>query len=73
MVQYPSTKLLKFKKGDYVKLIRDKDEYANYGVKKGMVGYVISEYSQDKRWLIAFSKEGTYAEVWVYENDLELV
>ncbi len=72
-IPYPSTKLHKFKKGDYVKLIRDKDEYANYGVKKGMVGYVISEYSQDNRWLIAFSKEGTYAEVWVYENDLELV
>ncbi len=69
-------KLPKFKEYDKVRLINDKPAYEKEGVKKGMIGCVMSTYAIQSEWQVIFSEEGTardIADLAVHEDDLELI
>ena len=65
----------KFKLNDWVVVIKDKPDYEKAGVKKGMVGFVVSEHAIKSKWDVIFSEKDSYrdiAEISVHEDDLEL-
>ncbi len=66
----------KFKEYDKVVLVKDKSRYEKDGVKKGMIGCVVSTNAIRSEWEVIFSEEGTardIADIDVHEDDLELV
>lgn len=48
---------------DWVQIIVEKEEYAKYGVHKGMEGCVLMPDSYDNTWYVEFSKEDGSGEV----------
>lgn len=67
---------VRFKEYDMVELTVDKPKYKKEGVKKGMRGCVMSEYTIKGQWQIIFSEEGTgkdVADIMVLEEDFILV
>ena len=48
---------------DWVQLIVEKEEYAKYGVHKGMEGCVMMPDSYDNYWYVVFTKPDSYEEV----------
>ena len=44
---------------DWVQIIVEKEEYAKYGVHKGMDGCVLMPDSYDNTWYVEFSKDGS--------------
>ena len=67
---HTSLKPPKFKEYDAVRLINDKPEYLNKGVKKDMIGCVLFPYCYDHEWDVEFEFE---TEITVNEDDLELL
>ena len=64
---------VKMKYLDLVELITEKEEYANYGVHKGMFGAIMSEEKIEDRWQVIFSEFYTgkdIADLLVPESDL---
>ena len=60
---------------DLVELIADRSEYEKEGVKKGMLGAVMSETSINGRWQVVFSEFHTgkdIADLSVREEDLKI-
>lgn len=61
------------KEYDLVELIRDREQYKNKGVHKGMFGAVMSEKSVNGKWQVVFSEFYTgkdIADIMVKEEDL---
>ena len=58
---------------DLVELIVEKEEYAKYGVHKGMFGAIMSEEKIGDKWQVIFSEFFTgkdIADILVHEEDL---
>jgi hypothetical protein len=63
------------KEYDLVELMVDRDEYKKEGVTKGMFGAVMSEKSENGKWLVVFSEFYTgndIADFGVREEDLKV-
>ena len=66
------------KEFDWVRLIVEKEKYAQEGVHKGMVGCIIYDKSYNGEWLVGFDIEGAtledlkVVELSVHESDMEL-
>lgn len=66
----------KFKEYDRVVLTKDKPKYENEGVKKGMIGCIMSSYAIRNKWQVIFSDWETgddIADITVHEEDMELI
>lgn len=64
------------KEMDNVEIIVEKNEYAKYGVHKGMQGWICDDRNIDNSWLVNFPQCGEkedVAEIPIKENDLKLV
>ena len=71
------------KEFDQVRVINDRDEYAEAGIYKGMVGYIMDPRRIEGCWLVIVSGEFHQAPngVWycddkecgIHEDDLEIV
>lgn len=64
---------MKLKYLDCVELIVEKEEYARYGVHKGMFGAIMSEEKIGDEWQVIFSEFYTgkdIADISVHEKDL---
>ena len=64
------------KEMDNVEIIVEKEEYAKYGVHKGMQGWICDDRNIDNSWLVNFPQCGEkedVAEIPVKENDLKLI
>lgn len=67
---------LKFKEYDKVALKSDKPKYQSEGVKKGMVGCIMSKQAINGEQQVIFSEDGTgkdIADIMVLEEDLILI
>lgn len=61
------------KEMDNVEIIVEKEEYAKYGVHKGMQGWICDDRNIDDSWLVNFPQCGEkedIAEISVKEKDL---
>lgn len=61
---------------DNVEIIVEKEEYAKYGVHKGMQGWICDDRNIDDSWLVNFPQCGEkddIAEIPVKEEDLKLI
>lgn len=64
------------KEMDNVEIIVEKEEYAKYGVHKGMQGWICDDRNIDNSWLVNFPQCGEkedVAEIPVKENELKLI
>ena len=64
------------KEMDNVEIIVEKEEYAKYGVHKGMQGWICDDRNIDDSWLVNFPQCGEkedVAEIPIKEDDLKLV
>ena len=64
------------KEMDNVEIIVEKEEYAKYGVHKGMQGWICDDRNIDDSWLVNFPQSGEkedVAEIPIKEDDLKLV
>ena len=64
------------KEMDNVEIIVEKEEYAKYGVHKGMQGWICDDRNIDNSWLVNFPQCGEkddIAEIPVKEEDLKLI
>ena len=64
-----------FKEYDRVMIVVEKDKYSAYGVHKGAVGTIMSDYSINDKWYVIFSDEHgeDYADIEVSEKDMAIV
>ena len=64
------------KEYDRVKLIVEKEKYANEGVHKGMDGWICDPRNINEQWLVCFDQYGALpniATIPVKEKDLEVI
>ena len=64
------------KEMDNVEIIVEKEEYAKYGVHKGMQGWICDDRNIDNSWLVNFPQCGEkedVAEIPIKEDDLKLI
>ena len=64
------------KEMDHVEIIVEKEEYAKYGVHKGMQGWICDDRNIDNSWLVNFPQCGEkedVAEIPIKEDDLKLI
>lgn len=64
------------KEMDNVEIIVEKEEYAKYGVHKGMQGWICDDRNIDDSWLVNFPQCGEkedVAEIPIKKDDLKLV
>ena len=64
------------KEMDNVEIVVEKEEYAKYGVHKGMQGWICDDRNIDDSWLVNFPQCGEkedVAEIPIKEDDLKLV
>ena len=64
------------KEMDNVEIIVEKEEYAKYGVHKGMQGWICLDDNRNNTWLVNFPQYGEkddIAEIPIKEEDLKTI